>query len=101
MPRRSSGMSLGSKPAPGVADEPGQLGVVGLDEHVDAVDVGVAGGVHDGLAEGGEERPRGLVERLVADDDGLDADVVVGLDLDGEGVDRGVDVVGSPGSSVP
>ena len=91
MPRRSSGMSLRVEPAPGVADEPGELGVVGLDEHVDAVDLGVAGGVDEGLAEGGEERPRGLVEGLVADDDGLDADVVVGLDLDREGFDRGVE----------
>ena len=43
--------------AAGVADEPGQLGVVGLDEHVDAVDAGVAGGVDDGLADAPRRGP--------------------------------------------
>ncbi len=34
----------------GVADEAGQFRVVGFDEHVDAVDVGVTCGVDDRLA---------------------------------------------------
>ena len=90
MPRRSPGDAGRVEAAPGVAHEPGQLGLVGLDEHVDPLDAGVAGGVDDGLADRGDERPRRVVERLVADDDGLDADVVVGLDRHGQGVDRRV-----------
>ena len=39
----------------GVTDEAGRLGVVGLDEHVDTLDLGVPGGVDDGLADGGDE----------------------------------------------
>ena len=88
MPRRSAADRGRVEPAPGVAHEPGELGVVGLDEHVDAIDVGVAGGVDDRLADRRDERPRGVVERLVADDDGFDADVVVGLDGDRHRVDR-------------
>ena len=76
--------------AAGVADERHELGVVGLHEHVDALGIGVSRRVDDGLADGRDERSRRVVERLVADDDGLDADVVVCLDLHGEGVDRGV-----------
>ena len=90
MPRRSSGIDGRVEALPGVADEPRQLGVVGLDEHVDAIDVGVAGGVDERLAQRADERAGRGVERLVADDDGLDADVVVGLDLDGERLDGGV-----------
>ena len=67
----------------------GQLGLVGLDEHVDAVDAGVAGRVDERLAERADAAPRRVVERPVADHDGLDADVVVGLDLDGHRLDGG------------
>ena len=90
MPRRSGATVVGVEAVAGVADEPRQLGVVGLDEDVDPLDAGVAGGVDDGLADRRDERPRGVVERLVADDHRLHPHVVVGLDGDGHGVDRRV-----------
>ena len=78
MPRRSAATAPGSKPRPVSRTNPASSAVVGLDEHVDAIDAGVAGRVDDRLADRGDEGARGVVERLVADDDRLDADVVVG-----------------------
>ena len=74
-----------------VAHEPGELGVLRLDEHVDAIDVGVARGVDDGLAHRRDERTGRVVERLVADDHRLDPDVMVGLDRHGHRLDGRVE----------
>ena len=64
MPRRSAATVGRVEADAGVADEPGQLGVVGLDEHVDAVDVGVPGGVDD--APRGRRRPGRAMRRRAA-----------------------------------
>ena len=91
MPRRSPATAPGRSPAACRGRTPVELGVVGLDEHVDTVDAGVTGGVDDAprgprrRARARRRRAAGRRRRRPRPRTSWSV-----LDADGEGVDGGV-----------
>ena len=90
MPRRSSATVAGSKPRPVSRTKPVSSASSASTNTSTRSTSAWRAALTSASRTAATSARDGVVERLVADDDGLDADVVVGLDLDGQGVDRGV-----------